>query len=283
MVESTSGDLKSVYKDYCGTKTIMEGKAFAKMAKDTKLIDKKLTGTDVDLVFAKAKGADKTVRGLSYAAFMNGIKLMADKKGVEVDAVIAKVAASKGPILTGTKAEANKFHDDKSLYTGVHAKGGPSTVDTDKVSDISQTCDRSGASVRGVMAEKEAAGVTKQMGNVVIEEKKSAPKKAAAAAEVVPAGSLKEIFNSFSAGQKTIDGKTFAKVAKDCKVLNKAVTTTDIDLIFAKVKDKTERKITYPQFQNAIELCAQKRKETPEELTEKILAAGGPKFAGTKA
>lgn len=50
---------------------------------------------------------------------------------------MATVAESKGPKLAGTKAEANKFHDDKSLYTGVHAKGGPSTVDTDKISDIS--------------------------------------------------------------------------------------------------------------------------------------------------
>jgi len=57
--------------------------------------------------------------------------------------------ASKGPILTGTKAEAVKYHDDKSLYTGVHANGGPSTVDIDKVVDISQLCDRTDADVRG--------------------------------------------------------------------------------------------------------------------------------------
>jgi len=33
----------------------MEGKSFAKFAKDCKLIDKKFTATDVDLIFAKAK------------------------------------------------------------------------------------------------------------------------------------------------------------------------------------------------------------------------------------
>ena len=53
-------------------------------------------------------------------------------------------------MFSGTKAEANKFHDDKSLYTGVYAQGGPSNVDKDKVSDISQTLDRSAADVRGV-------------------------------------------------------------------------------------------------------------------------------------
>lgn len=35
-----------------------------------------------------------------------------------------------GPSFSGTKAEANKFHDDKSLYTGVHANGGPTNVDS---------------------------------------------------------------------------------------------------------------------------------------------------------
>jgi len=37
--------------------------------------------------------------------------------------------AHGGPSFAGTKADAVKFHDDQSLYTGVHAKGGPTTVD----------------------------------------------------------------------------------------------------------------------------------------------------------
>ena len=42
----------------------MDGKSFAKMCKDTKLIDKKLTATDVDLIFAKSKA--KTDRRISF-------------------------------------------------------------------------------------------------------------------------------------------------------------------------------------------------------------------------
>lgn len=41
-----------------------------------------------------------------------------------------------------------------------------------------------------------------------------------------------------------MEGKTFAKVAKDCSLLDKRLTVTDIDLIFAKVKAKGARKIT---------------------------------------
>ena len=32
-----------------------------------------------------------------------------------------------------------------------------------------------------------------------------------------------------------MEGKAFIKLCKDCKLMSKALTTTDIDLIFAKV------------------------------------------------
>lgn len=63
----------------------------------------------------------------------------------------AVVLGAGGPVFSGTKADAVKFHDDKNLYTGVYAQGGPSTVDAGngKISDISQLCDRTAADVRG--------------------------------------------------------------------------------------------------------------------------------------
>jgi len=191
---------------------------------------------------------------------LNGLQLFAEKKGTTADQVQAKVASSKGPILQGTKADAVKFHDDKSLYTGVYAQGGPSTVDAGngKISDISQLCDRTDADVRGRKVEGAAvAEVTHKVAGIVIEEEKSAaPKKkkaaaaagaagAAAAAQSAPASSLEEVFKTFSQGAPEMDGKTFAKMAKDCKVLNKKCTNTDIDLIFAKVKERSARKINY--------------------------------------
>ena len=66
MVESTGTEeaLVHVYQDYCGGQATMDGKSFAKMCKDTKLIDKKMTATDVDLIFAKAKA--KTDRRITF-------------------------------------------------------------------------------------------------------------------------------------------------------------------------------------------------------------------------
>ena len=53
----------------------------------------------------------------------------------------------------------------------------------------------------------------------------------------------------------------FAKLAVDCKIVNKRCTKTDVDLVFVKVKDKNARKITFSQFAKAVEMCAEKRGE----------------------
>jgi len=39
----------------------MDGKTFAKFAKDTAILDKKLTATDVDLIFAKVKTSSAVI------------------------------------------------------------------------------------------------------------------------------------------------------------------------------------------------------------------------------
>lgn len=128
----------------------MDGKTFAKMAKDCKILDKALTATDIDLIFAKIK--DKAARKITSSQFEKGIELCAAKKKLSADELGAKICAVGGPVFTGTKADAVKYHDDKSLYTGVYANGGPTNVDAGNgmISDISQLCDRSDANVRGM-------------------------------------------------------------------------------------------------------------------------------------
>lgn len=143
-------NLKSIFEAFAAGKE-MDGKTFAKVAKDCKLLDTKLTTTDIDLMFAKVK--DKSLRKINYDQFKAGLKLMADKKGVSEDQIHQAICSTGGPQFQGTKADFVKFHDDKSTYTGVYAKGGPTNVDAGRggmVSDISQTCDRTSADVRGI-------------------------------------------------------------------------------------------------------------------------------------
>ncbi len=114
----------------------MDGKAFAKLCKDCKVISKQCTATDVDLVFAQVK--DKSLRRITFEQFRKAIDICAQKRKETRAQLVEKMLQTEGPVFTGTKADAVKYHDDKSLYTGVYANGGPSTIGgTGGVSDIS--------------------------------------------------------------------------------------------------------------------------------------------------
>ena len=55
--------------------------------------------------------------------------MCAEKKGIDAGALTDAILTHGGPKFSGTKADNVKFHDDKSLYTGVYAQGGPTNVD----------------------------------------------------------------------------------------------------------------------------------------------------------
>ena len=102
-VLNMSVELKTVFEGYTSSSSQggMDGKSFAKCAKDNKLLDKRLTSTDVDLIFARIK--DKGSRRITFEQFVEGLEAMAGRKGADSSAVLDKVAASQGPVLTGTK------------------------------------------------------------------------------------------------------------------------------------------------------------------------------------
>jgi hypothetical protein len=107
----------------------MEGKSFAKLAKDCNLLDKALTAADVDLIFAKAK-TNKTERKIGFAEFIHAVNFMAEKKKVPKEELAYFISTSNhGPIMKATKVDQVRLHDDKTTYTGVYANGGPTNVD----------------------------------------------------------------------------------------------------------------------------------------------------------
>lgn len=142
--------LKDVFKSFTGGKPEMESKVYAKLYKETGIIDKKFTVNDADINFSKVKSGK--VKTITFDQFEKTLELAAAKKGTTKDALVQKIISHGGATYAGTKADYVKFHDDKSTYTGVYARGGPTTVDAGrgKISDISQLCDRTGADVRGV-------------------------------------------------------------------------------------------------------------------------------------
>ncbi len=144
--------LKEVFLKYTGGKPEIESKPYAKIYKDAGIIDKKFIANDADLNFSRCKSGK--VKGLTLEQFEKTLELAAVKKGVTKEDLIQKIIATGGPKFAGTKADNVRLHDDKSTYTGVYARGGPTTVDAGRsggnISDIAQICDRSKADVRGV-------------------------------------------------------------------------------------------------------------------------------------
>lgn len=83
----------------------IDGKSFAKFAKDCGLLDKHLTPPEVDLAFAKSK-ATKTERKLSFEEFLVALEYLSEKKGTSTEELAYFiVGVSKGPVLRATKAD----------------------------------------------------------------------------------------------------------------------------------------------------------------------------------
>ena len=138
-----------IFSAYAGSHSMMEGKQFVKILKDNDLLDKHLTVNEVDIIFAKVKS--KFERKITEKQMLEGLKLCAQIKKMTLEELTAKISIN-GPQFKGTKTEKIALHDDKSKYTGVYARGGPTNIDVKigVVSDLSQLTNRKEATVRGV-------------------------------------------------------------------------------------------------------------------------------------
>eukprot|EP00747_Dinoflagellata_sp_TGD_P178900 gnl/TRDRNA2_/TRDRNA2_28786_c0_seq1.p1 gnl/TRDRNA2_/TRDRNA2_28786_c0~~gnl/TRDRNA2_/TRDRNA2_28786_c0_seq1.p1 ORF type:complete len:325 (+),score=52.30 gnl/TRDRNA2_/TRDRNA2_28786_c0_seq1:126-1100(+) len=119
-------NIYEVFAAYCGSgRSDLDNKGFVKLCKDCGFLDKRCTSTDVDLIFTKVVG--KGSRRIDIDQFVVALELVSDKKGIDVMQLLHVVQSSAGPVLSGTQADAVRFHDDKNTYTGVHVHGGPDT------------------------------------------------------------------------------------------------------------------------------------------------------------
>lgn len=86
-----------------------------------------------------------------------------------------------------------------------------------------------------------------------------------------------------SNNQVELDGPRFAKYARDCQLLCKSLTSTDVDLIFACVKAKAARHIGFDTFLHALHMIAEKRGESFVELVTNVLRHESPVTMATRA
>eukprot|EP00923_Selenidium_pygospionis_P011208 GHVN01019431.1.p2 GENE.GHVN01019431.1~~GHVN01019431.1.p2 ORF type:complete len:164 (+),score=20.84 GHVN01019431.1:1075-1566(+) len=157
--EGETPTLKDVYETFTSGGD-MDGRTFVKLLKDTKVIDKSYTATQADLLFTKVRKDGK--RGQTkviFSEFESAVSQIATTKKLSTDDLVDKICSSGGPVFNATKTDAVRFYDDKSTFTGVHAHGGPTTIDGGRtfISDLSQATNRQAATVRGTDKKIDAA------------------------------------------------------------------------------------------------------------------------------
>jgi len=114
--------LETVFSKFTGGSSHMDGRIFAKLCKDSQLVDKRFALTDADLIFSKV--VPKGLRRIDMVDFLRCLELVADKKRATLQSVYSAVTSSGGPVLNASPAERVRLHDDKSTYTGVHVQPG---------------------------------------------------------------------------------------------------------------------------------------------------------------
>ena len=106
----------------------LESRQFMKLCRESGLCTGPASAAAVDLCFTKAK--QRNVRKLGFSEFLVALAMLAQEKGLPESKVMSMVAAVEGPRRNSTTtAEFCRFHDDKSTFTGVYARGGPSSKD----------------------------------------------------------------------------------------------------------------------------------------------------------
>eukprot|EP00040_Diaphanoeca_grandis_P015583 m.79645 g.79645 ORF g.79645 m.79645 type:complete len:333 (+) comp25235_c0_seq1:159-1157(+) len=144
--------LEQVFLGFTNGAKEMDGRQLAKLTKDAKILNKKITATDVDISFAKFKS--KGARKINYTQFEQVIESFALKEKITKEVLVERILAKGGPTFSGTKTQGSRLHDDKSTYTATQAHGGPTLVGRGfrgegEVDDLSQLADRTSADVRG--------------------------------------------------------------------------------------------------------------------------------------
>ncbi|KAF4666684.1 hypothetical protein FOZ61_009369 [Perkinsus olseni] len=86
------------------------------------------------------------------------------------------------------------------------------------------------------------------------------------------ASSLLAVYKTFTGGDTLMDGRQFAKFCRSCQLIDdQALTLNDIDIVFAKVRFRGERKIEFGQLIEALAEIADRLHQPVSWVEERVL------------
>mmetsp|Transcript_68885 Transcript_68885/g.128594 ORF Transcript_68885/g.128594 Transcript_68885/m.128594 type:complete len:324 (+) Transcript_68885:67-1038(+) len=260
------------FEAYCGSAPDMSMHSFAKLCKECKLIGRRLTTGDVDLVFARVVRDGRgngTPRRMNLRLFEDALRVLAEKMDMNVCEVCEIIEEHAGPQRRFTKAEAVRFHDDKSTYTGTHVYGGPDagrkgagTADTSMWLASLRPHERRGS------VTSECSTITPRDDS---EELHMTPRDSVRRRKV--RRSLEEIFQKYCGNRASMDTQSFSKLCKDAHLLGRDLTIADTDLIFASVVPTGHRRLEMVWFPHALWHVAEKKGVDVDVIVASVVAS----------
>jgi len=94
--------------------------------------------------------------------------------------------------------------------------------------------------------------------------------------------SVEDTFRLYCLKGALIDGKSFAKLCKDCNLIGKGLSDSDVDLMFAKFKARKSRHMNCNNFTCALLEIAERKQEPAEAIFKRVADSDGPLLTGTK-
>lgn len=96
---------------------------FAKLCRDSNMISKPHHVKELDIVFSKY--VPLNCKRMDFEHFLASISGMSVAIGLSMTEICKRIMACDGPSSRCTKSSFVKLHDDRSLFTGIYARGGP--------------------------------------------------------------------------------------------------------------------------------------------------------------
>lgn len=102
----------------------LDGFRFSKLCKDSNIITSRENQKEhADIAFSKCVPANS--KKMDFDHFLVAVTRLSVAVRLSLSEVYKRVATCPGPSSTCTKASYVKLHDDKTLFTGIYARGGP--------------------------------------------------------------------------------------------------------------------------------------------------------------